>query len=113
MWTQEEAIELCKKIEEVCPQYGCHVALTGGLLYKEGERKDCDILFYRIRQQAQIDVDGLYGALARLGICYLSGYGWCHKFTYNGKNIDCFFPETSKMPIEFQKPAISNNVHSY
>lgn len=40
MWTQKEAIELCVKIEAICPKYGCHVALTGGLLYKEGERKD-------------------------------------------------------------------------
>ena len=49
-WTQQHAIELCKRIESVCPRYGCHVALTGGLLYKDGPRKDCDILFYRIRQ---------------------------------------------------------------
>lgn len=39
-WTQAEAIALCRKIEDVCPAFGCHVALTGGVLYKLGERKD-------------------------------------------------------------------------
>ncbi len=43
VWTQEEAIELCRIIEDICPQAGCHVALTGGCLYKDGERKDLDI----------------------------------------------------------------------
>src|ERR1035437_5571090 len=56
-WTQTEAIELCVKVEAICPKYGCHVALTGGLLYKQGKRKDCDLLFYRIRQVEQIDFD--------------------------------------------------------
>lgn len=44
-WTQAEAVALAKKIEAVCPAFGCHVALTGGLLYKddgEYERADPD-----------------------------------------------------------------------
>lgn len=45
-WTQSEAIDFCKKIEAICIKYGCHVALTGGTLYGDGPRKDCDILFY-------------------------------------------------------------------
>lgn len=49
-WTQEEAIQLCRLLEALAPTFGCHVALTGGCLYKDGERKDCDILLYRIRQ---------------------------------------------------------------
>lgn len=28
-WNLEQAIELCKKLEVLCPQAGCHVALTG------------------------------------------------------------------------------------
>ena len=39
-WTQEQAIALCRKIEAVCPPFGCHVALTGGALYKDGPRKE-------------------------------------------------------------------------
>ena len=93
-WNLIKAIELCKKVEAICPDYGCHVALTGGLLYKEGERKDCDILFYRIRQVGEIDVPGLFQALVdHVGMSYEGGNGWCHKATYEDMNVDCFFPE--------------------
>jgi hypothetical protein len=92
-WTQAEAIALCRKIEDVCPAFGCHVALTGGLLYKLGERKDMDIVFYRIRQVETIDVDGLFGALATLGIERLNKGSFCAKAAYRGRKIDCFFPE--------------------
>lgn len=92
-WTQEEAIEMCRHIEAVCPPCGCHVALTGGLLYKTGERKDCDILFYRIRQRKKIDYDALWNVLASIGIVKDSGFGWCFKAKRNGKKIDIFMPE--------------------
>jgi hypothetical protein len=92
-WTQAEAIALCERIEAVCPDHGCHVALTGGLLYKSGARKDADILFYRIRQVEEIDVDGLMDALADLGIERGDDFGWCFKATWQGKPIDFFFPE--------------------
>lgn len=92
-WTQAEAVALCELIEAVCPSYGCHVALTGGLLYKHGPRKDADILFYRIRQVDEIDVDGLMAALADLGIVAGDDFGWCFKASYRGKQIDFFFPE--------------------
>lgn len=93
MWTLQEAVELCRKIESVCPPFGCHVALTGGTLYKDGARKDADILFYRIRQTPDIDTEGLFQALAAIGVEKVSGFGWVHKATYDGKPIDCFFPE--------------------
>ncbi len=92
-WTQHEAIELCTKIEAICPAFGCHVALTGGLLYKAGPRKDCDLLFYRIRQVEAINESGLFEALAAIGIEKIGGFGWCHKALFEGKKIDCFFPE--------------------
>jgi len=41
----EDAILLCKAIENKCPDFGYHVALTGGCLYKYGDRKDIDIMF--------------------------------------------------------------------
>lgn len=92
-WTHAEAVELCKAIEAVCPAFGCHVALTGGTLYKDGPRKDLDILFYRIRQVAAIDEIGLFDALKLIGIEKIGGGWWCHKAVYQGKKIDCFFPE--------------------
>lgn len=92
-WNQSDAVELCKAIEAICPKFGCHVALTGGLLYKDGPRKDCDILFYRIRQVEEIDKDGLWSALEEIGFSEKSGFGWCHKAEYCGRKADCFFPE--------------------
>lgn len=94
-WTQAEAIELCRKIEAVAPDCGCHVALTGGTLYKHGERKDADILFYRIRQIDSLDMKKLLGELKQIGL-KLKGklcYGWVQKATYNGKPLDLFFPD--------------------
>lgn len=92
-WTRQEAINLCIMIESIAPNFGCHVALTGGTLYKPGERKDVDIMFYRIRQVDQIDQDGLFSALLDIGVERVSGFGWVHKAVYEGKNIDMFFPE--------------------
>ncbi len=93
MWTQERAVKLCRDVEAISPKFGCHVALTGGTLYKDGERKDADILFYRIRQVNAIDVEGLMAALTELGVVPGKDWGWCYKATYEGRNIDFFFPE--------------------
>jgi hypothetical protein len=93
VWTQKEGIALCITLEAICPHYGCHVALTGGLLYKQGQRKDCDILFYRIRQTKQIDMEGMWSALSDIGFTMTKGFGFVYKATYNGKPVDCFFPE--------------------
>lgn len=92
-WTQADAIALCREVEAVCPIAGCHVALTGGTLYKDGERKDLDLLFYRIRQTPTIDMGMLWDALSTIGIERATGFGWCIKAEYRGKRIDCFFPE--------------------
>lgn len=98
-WTQAEGIELCRKIEAICPAFGCHVALTGGLLYKDGERKDLDLVFYRIRQVDNIEKEKLFKALEKLDVIQESGFGWCHKATFvmpdgiTFKAIDIFFPE--------------------
>lgn len=93
MWTLSQAVALARIVEQVCPAYGCHVALTGGTLYKDGDRKDCDLLFYRIRQVGDIDIDGLWEVLKAVGLVKLSGFGWCFKCEFLGKPVDCFFPE--------------------
>jgi len=95
MWTQQQAVDLCRQIEAICPDYGCHVALTGGTLYKDGPRKDLDILFYRIRQVEAIDEQGLFEALQTIGVTKVSGFGWCHKAEFEGRAINCFFPESA------------------
>lgn len=93
LWMQHEAIALCVAIEAICPKFGCHVALTGGLLYKSGPRKDCDILFYRIREASEIKDEKLFEALEGIGLMKKSGFGWCVKCEYKDKKVDCFFPE--------------------
>lgn len=103
-WDQSEAIELCREIEVFCPAFGCHVALTGGCLYKDGLRKDADILFYRIRQVSEINIDGLFAALETLGIEKTGGFGFVHKALYRGKGIDFFFPESAGSS-DYQTPA--------
>lgn len=104
MWTQKLAVELCRRIEAICPEYGCHVALTGGTLYKDGERKDCDILFYRIRQRKHIDGEGLIAALEQIGIYQITTAEdltkWCSKFVYMPDDetelpMDIFMPEAA------------------
>jgi len=94
MWSREEAISLCCEIEAIAPAFGCHVALTGGTLYKGGLRKDADVLFYRIRQEPMIDKGGLLLALEKIGFLLGGDHGFVVKGTINGKNIDLFFPET-------------------
>lgn len=92
-WTLALAVDFCRTVEAICPVYGCHVALTGGCLYKEGERKDLDLVFYRIRQTT-INVVGLRYALEKeLGVTFSPTNGWCLKAQWEGRNIDMFFPE--------------------
>lgn len=97
-WTQAEAIALCSEIEELVPVAGCHVALTGGTLYRQGERKDLDLVFYRIRQEPEINMPKLWDLLASIGIEKLKGWGWCYKAQKGDKKIDCFFPEEQRSP---------------
>ena len=97
-WTQSEAIGLCRQIEQIAPAFGLHVALTGGLLYKDGPRKDADILLYRVRKVGPADIDwvGLFDALRdKLNIQHYPthDYGWCKKATWQGRAIDFFNPD--------------------
>lgn len=93
MWTRDKAIALCIAVEALAPSYGAHVALTGGLLYKEGERKDADLLFYCIRQVDQIDETGLLAALETIGLTVTRQHGWVRKAKWMGLDVDLFFPE--------------------
>lgn len=92
-WSHEEAVALAIVVESVVPKYGAHVALTGGCLYKTGQRKDCDLLFYRIRQAPEIKMEEMWEALHKVGFVKQSGFGWCYKAKFHGKSVDCFFPE--------------------
>ena len=95
LWVQSEALQLCKLVESICPAFGCHVALTGGLLYKDGPRKDCDLVLYRIRQVKAIDLKGLFDRLEHVGIKRVADHNFVLKATYRGKGIDFLIPEAT------------------
>ena len=105
-WTQDEVIRLCIELEKIAPKYGAHVALTGGLLYKSGRRKDADILLYRIRQAPEIEIDDMFAGFEDAGVVKTGGFGWCHKAEWNGKKIDFFFPEEIG-----EYPGFSSQIH--
>lgn len=100
-WDQEEAIAFCTAVEEICPYYGCHVAMTGGVLYKQGPRKDLDLVFYRIRQVPEIQVAELLASLqTRLGVVVVTAGAsenapFVIKLTWRGLRVDCMFPEST------------------
>lgn len=89
-WSLKEAVALCRLLESFAPNYGAHVALTGGCLYRDGLRKDVDILVYRIRQVEHIDWTGFFAECAKHNIHKIQDYGWCKKAVVNSKNIDFF-----------------------
>ena len=95
-WTLQDAVFLCRMLEQISPKYGAHVVLTGGTLYKDGPRKDCDILFYCIRQWDEIDESGLLEALTQVGFEIGRKHGWVTKATYCGRNVDLFFPDANQ-----------------
>ena len=101
--TRELAIALCCAVEPIAKEHDCHVALTGGCLYKGGKRKDIDILFYRVRQVESIDVAALFAGLETIDLKPVdtSHYGrWCVKCEWQGLRVDCFFPDAGTNPQE-------------
>jgi formylmethanofuran dehydrogenase subunit E len=101
-WDPDFAVELCRLIEGIAPKYGAHVALTGGCLYKDGPRKDCDILFYRIRQTDNIDQGGLVKELAEHGMKIGKVHGWVIKASWEDRPVDLFFPEQDKISNRYR-----------
>jgi hypothetical protein len=96
LWTIEEARELCTLINSVSYEFNCHPALTGGLLYKDGPRKDCDVVIYQRGDtkgvHTRIDWEGLWKALDVLGIEKLYDFGYCKKCMWKGKSVDILDP---------------------
>ena len=94
MWTRDAAIAVATQLESIAPQFGAHIALTGGCLYKDGPRKDCDFIVYRIRQRKVIDVDGFLDAARQFGITLVRDYGFCVKMVWNEcHKMDFLFPD--------------------
>lgn len=83
VWTRDMANELCTLIQSVSPQFNAHPALTGGLRYKTGNRKDCDIVIYRRGDtngvRPELDWSGLWTALESLQLKLVKDYGYVKK----------------------------------
>lgn len=96
-WTLQEGVALCTAIQNLPSQnFHCHPALTGGLLYREGPRKDCDIVIYQRGdvdgKREPIDWIGLWFALEQIGLCLINDFGYVKKCRYHGKQVDIFDP---------------------
>lgn len=98
MWTDGEYIRLRRLIEEIAPNYGCHVALNGGLIHKEDEEwADRDLIIYPIHEVSDVDLGGLFRELERIGVSLVGSppdlYRFVIKASWDGRPIDFLFPE--------------------
>lgn len=102
------AIEFARRCEQIAPRYGFHTALTGGCLYKDGMRKDLDILFYQ-RTDRPADKPGLLLKLAsELDIAVYHDYGFVVKAATSRANdavpLDLLFPGPAPVSSGYAVP---------
>lgn len=94
MINQIDAIRIARLVEPVVAPLNGHVALTGGCLYKDGNRKDLDLTIFRHGVEP-ISIDAVIAGLE-------SDLGW-HRRSLNrrvvkmetgsGLTVDLFFVE--------------------
>ncbi len=102
-WDFEAGKLFCTFIEVIANQCGAHVALTGGVLYKDGPRKDLDIMFYRHKVSEPIDLIKLKTLMELENIIWAPRrQGRIHKaFFMNIYPIDMFFPMEPEYTDEY------------
>lgn len=98
-------VDLARVAEKVAPACGFHVALTGGSLYKDGQRKDVDLLFYETRRNSrdmdkpEADYGELFLALIGAGFRLVRDCGFVVKArhgsrgNYKGTAVDILLPD--------------------
>ena len=92
---QEDGIKICKKLHNVLSERGYYPALTGGLLYKDGDRKDCYIVIYRNRQQHEhFEMQDIESLLEIVGFSDFRYFGFVTKAHIDGFDVDLFNPES-------------------
>ena len=93
----EKAVQIAKILEKGLPDR-MHIGLTGGTLYKEGERKDIDFVIYSHKCYEQIDTNKLQSKLVSLGLLDVVNYGRVIKgrMSINEEivNLDFIVPES-------------------
>lgn len=95
----ELAVSIAKRVNSALEGTDMHIGLTGGVLYKEGTRKDIDFVIYRSKwtgrtfneNEAQI----LYLALNKAELFVRANYGRVMKaVTREGTELDFIIPES-------------------
>lgn len=95
MAIRDDGINLCRLMYEKMCQYGYFPALTGGLLYKDGSRKDIDIVIFRHRQKHEdFEMSEIEPLLEECGLTNIEYFGFVTKANWNGVVVDLFNPET-------------------
>lgn len=90
-------IALCRALYGELSKIGIFPALTGGLLYKDGFRKDIDVTLFRHRQDVEsfeTNDKNIAEALLRCGVEIVDFYGFVTKAKWKGVDVDLFNPET-------------------
>lgn len=92
---QSTGIEICKALYDHLSPNGFFPALTGGLLYKDGERKDCDIVIFRHRQNVeQFEMEDINSLLESFWFTEIRHFGFVTKCKMGCYEIDLFNPES-------------------
>ena len=100
--SQQDGIELCKILYDKLSPLGFYPALTGGLIYKDGSRKDIDIVIFRNRQKHEtFETAQLFSELADVGVMITNTFGFVTKAEWNGFVVDLFNPETEFELLEY------------
>lgn len=102
------AIRICTVLYKLLEPYHVFPALTGGTLYKQGLRKDIDIILYKGSNGGELDgktllhnhvpqivnhVTTLEEVLVNNGFRFIADYGRVIKCVYNDTDIDLIMPE--------------------
>tara|TARA_R110002126_G_scaffold92186_2_gene218951 strand:- start:11098 stop:11484 length:387 start_codon:yes stop_codon:yes gene_type:complete len=71
------------------------VALTGGLIFQQGERKDIDIIIYRNRETDKFEMLDIQDILIEFGFIDIRFYGFVTKCKWQGYDVDIMHPEAT------------------
>jgi len=104
----ESAVHLCALLYTELKQNDIFPALTGGVLYKNGTRKDIDIIMYRGESGQTLNVHDVHDVLQKLEIEVLGNFNRVAKCKWGAWNLDIIFPEAegeyNNEPIDEKTP---------
>lgn len=114
MTNLEKAIHIAKLLEKGLPDR-LHIGLTGGTLYKDGERKDIDFVVYSHKCYEQINTNQLAFQLSQLGLINTVNYGRVIKgqMSVDGALVDLDFIVPESETGEYVEEEEANSHHEY